>query len=170
MVFGDGSPDSSIFFIGEGPGREEQEQGTPFVGRCGKLLRAMISAIGIPESDKYIANVVKDRPPNNRPPEDTEIEFCVKFLKKQIEIIDPKIIVLLGRTAVKGILPQYKDISLATLRKQSSILGSFTYSGIPVLVTYHPSALLRDSSKKVEAKKDFKMLEEAYKRLKNNEI
>lgn len=161
MVFGDGSLSARILFVGESPGADEQKQGIPFVGRSGKLLRQMISAIEIDKDDFYIANVVKDRPPNNRPPEAEEIEFCVKFLKKQIEIIGPFLIVLLGRTAVKGILPEHSSTPLDQLRQQSKE-GSLAYENKPVIVTYHPSALLRDPSRREKAKDDFRFLQETY--------
>jgi uracil-DNA glycosylase family 4 len=125
MVFGEGNPNAIVMFVGEGPGKEEQETGRPFVGRCGKLLRDMIRAIEIPEEHHYIANVVKDRPPGNRPPENEEIEACSKFLKKQIEIINPKVLVLLGRTAVKALMPNEANTPIGTLR---TFKGHLVYS------------------------------------------
>jgi DNA polymerase len=162
MVFGDGSFDAKIFFTGEGPGADEQRQGIPFVGRSGKLLRKMIEAIGLNREDFYIANVVKDRPPDNRLPEPDEIEFCVKFLKKQIEIIEPKLIVLLGRTAVKGLLPEHKATPLDHLRDQSKELGAFKFNDIPIVVTFHPSALLRDPGRREKAKEDFRYIQNVF--------
>jgi uracil-DNA glycosylase family 4 len=160
MVFGEGNVNAPVMFIGEGPGRDEDISGRPFVGRSGKLLRAMIQAIDL--SDKcFIANIVKCRPPNNRPPEDEEIETCVKFLNKQIEIIAPQLLILLGRTAVKGLVPEHKAIPLDVLRRNSKE-GSIFYNGVPALIMYHPSALLRDPSKKIGAAEDFRFLQKKF--------
>ena len=164
-VFGEGSPDAVIMFIGEAPGRDEQLSGRPFVGRSGKLLRSMISAIDIPDNHHYIANIIKDRPPNNRPPEQEEIEICVKYLNKQIEIITPKLLVLLGKTAVKGLCPTLAHLSMETLRLQSKNLGMINYQNIPAIVTYHPSALLRTPWRKVGAAEDFKFLQLSYRNI-----
>ena len=160
MVFGEGNVDATVMFIGEGPGRDEDISGRPFVGRSGKLLRAMIQAIGLTDRC-FIANIVRCRPPNNRPPEPEEIETCVKFLNKQIEIISPQLLVLLGRTAVKGLVPVYKAIPLDVLRRNSRE-GSIFYNNVPVLITYHPSALLRDPSKKVGTAEDFRFLQKKF--------
>lgn len=156
MVFGEGGIDASVMFVGEGPGAEEQKAGRPFVGRSGKLLRDMIRAVGIPDDHHYIANVVKDRPPNNRPPEPDEIVVCSKFL---IEIIQPKLLVLLGKTAVKGICPDREKESIEKLR---SLKGLLHYEGIPVVVTYHPSALLRTPWRKIAAREDFLFIQQIY--------
>jgi len=166
LVFGEGSPDALVMFIGEGPGREEDETGRPFVGRSGKLLRDMCEAIGITEDYRYIANIVKDRPPKNRDPEKEEIASCIKFLRKQIEIIQPKLLVLLGKTAIKGICPEYKKESVENLRAMTKNPGAITFEDIPVIVTYHPSALLRASWRKVGAKDDFKFLQDIFNSLK----
>jgi len=165
FVFGEGSLQARVMFIGEAPGKDEQRTGRPFVGRSGKLLRQMIAAIEIPETDYFIANIIKDRPPNNRPPEKEEIETCVKFLKKQIEIIEPKILVFLGKTAVKGLCPNLAHLSVEILRQQSKNLGMVSYMDIPVVVTYHPSALLRTPYRKVGAAEDFRFLESAYREM-----
>lgn len=160
MVFGDGNINGRIMFIAEGPGKDEQEQGLPFVGRSGKLLRKLIAAIDLTE-DCYIANIIKDRPPGNRTPKDFEIETCVKFLRKQIEIIEPKLIVLLGRTAVKGLLPDHRSDPLEMMRDQSK-LKAYKFEGIPVVVTYHPSALLRNPGWKEKAKEDFQYIQDQH--------
>jgi DNA polymerase len=154
-VFGEGGSDAKIMFIGEAPGRTENATGRPFVGRSGKLLRAMIQAIGVEEKDFYIANIVKDRPSNNRPPEPDEIEQCVKFLKKQIEIIQPKLLVLLGKTAVKGLLPTLSGNSMESLRTSSKNGGFIQYQNVPCFVTYHPSAILRNPVNKSSYREDF---------------
>ena len=160
MVFGEGNVNAIVMFIGEAPGKDEDLSGRPFVGRSGKLLRAMIQAIGLMDRC-FIANIVRCRPPNNRPPEPEEIESCVKFLDKQIEIISPQLLVLLGRTAVKGLVPEHKAVPLDVLRAASKE-GSLLYKGIPALVTYHPSALLRDPSRKVGSAEDFRYLQKKF--------
>jgi DNA polymerase len=165
MVFGEGSLNARIMFLGEAPGRSEDQSGRPFVGRSGQLLRKMIEAIEIPAEDYYIANIIKDRPPNNRPPEKEEIEACVKFLKKQIEIIGPKIIVLLGKTAVKGLCPSLAQMGMDALRAQSKSLGMVSFQGVPAIVTYHPSALLRTPYRKGGAIEDFRFLQSVYREL-----
>ena len=167
LVFGDGFHDALIMFIGEGPGQKEDETGVPFVGRSGQLLRKMIDAINIFEEDKYIANIVKCRPPNNRAPKKEEIEYCTKFLRKQIEIIKPKLLVLLGKTAVTGLCPTFAKESVERLRSKSKNLGMVTFEDIPAMVTYHPSALLRSPWRKVGAKEDFVFLQKNYVRLIN---
>jgi len=155
VVFGEGSPDAPVVFIGEGPGREEDMSGRPFVGRSGKLLRRMIQAIELDlEKDCFIANIVKCRPPGNRDPEQDEIDLCIKYLKKQLEIIFPNLIVLLGRTAVRGILPQLGDNPMFKLREMKDL----TYEGIRTMVTYHPSALLRGPKWHQNAKEDFEKI------------
>ena len=158
LVFGEGPLNPMVMFVGEGPGKEEDETGRPFVGRCGKLLRNMIIAIGLDlEKEVYIANVVKCRPPSNRPPEPEEIEQCGKLLKKQVEIIRPKRVVLLGKTAVKGLLSEHSKMTIGALRKISPEM--LLFEGIPMKVTYHPSSLLRDPSRKSLAYEDFKEIE-----------
>jgi DNA polymerase len=159
LVFGDGTPDAWIMFIGEGPGADEDREGVPFVGRSGKLLRSMITAVGLTEKDRYIANIVKDRPPGNRDPQREEIKSCIKFLYKQIEIIGPEYLVLLGRTAVKGILPEYVGYSIESLRELSKTRNDLFFNNIPVLVTYHPSALLRNAKLKPKAAEDFRFIQ-----------
>jgi DNA polymerase len=154
LVFGDGSPNAKIMFVGEAPGAEEDQQGLPFVGRSGKLLRKLIAAINLPPEHYYIANILKDRPPNNRPPTPMEIKGCLPILEKQIEIISPKILVLLGKTAVTGIIPEQAEVPMGMLRKES-MNGSMSFKGIPVFITYHPSAILRQPSLKSPYVEDF---------------
>jgi len=167
MVFGEGSPTATVMFIGEAPGRDENESGRPFVGRSGKLLRNMIEAIGIKPEDYYIANILKDRPPNNRDPEPDEMEKCIPFLRKQIEIIKPELLVLLGRIAMRGILPDYVDRSIMHMRNLSKDIGNLSYESIPVIVTYHPSALLRSSGYKAAAREDFLFIKGMFQEIKN---
>ncbi len=158
LVVFDGDINSKIMFIGEAPGKEEDEQGKPFVGRAGKLFNKMLSAINLSRTKIYITNVVPWRPPENRTPTDKEILEFLPFLQKQIEIIKPSIIYLLGATASKAILST--PISLGKLRgkwhKYNSI--KLNYS-IDVLVSYHPAFLLRSPNFKKEAWNDLKMLQ-----------
>jgi uracil-DNA glycosylase family 4 len=137
VVFGVGNPEAELVFVGEGPGEDEDLQGIPFVGRAGQLLTKMIeNGMGIPRKDVYICNVVKCRPPGNRDPEPDEINACEPFLKKQLEIIQPKVIVGLGRFAVQTLLSTKTPIS--------RLRGKWhKYQGIPFMPTYHPSYILR---------------------------
>jgi DNA polymerase len=155
IVFGEGPENPKFLSLAEAPGKEEDSTGRPFVGRAGRLYRQVLQAIGIcPEKDVYMCNILKCRPPDNRVPESSEIGECIKFLLKQIEIISPGLILLLGRTAVKGLLPEYSDVPMNKLRDISKT-GSLSYKNTPILVTYHPSALLHDPSKKICFKEDF---------------
>lgn len=145
IVFGSGNPNAKLVFIGEGPGADEDEQGLPFVGRAGQLLTRMIDGtcerIGLPirRPDVYICNVVKCRPPNNRTPEMDEMEVCGQFLFRQVKVIQPKAICVLGGTAAKALLTP--GVGITRLR------GNWTeWGGIRVMPTYHPSYLLRGYS------------------------
>ncbi|KRQ85805.1 Uracil DNA glycosylase superfamily protein [Caloramator mitchellensis] len=151
VVFGEGNPNSKIMFIGEGPGEEEDRTGRPFVGKAGQLLTKMIEAINLKREDVYIANIVKCRPPNNRVPFDDEADICINYLRKQVAIIKPKIIVCLGATAARHIID--KNIRITKDRGNWVKKGDFL-----IMPTYHPSALLRDPSKKKEAWEDFKKI------------
>jgi len=136
LVFGEGPIVPTLMSVAESPGAEEDASGRPFQGRSGKFYRQLLQAIGLnPEKDVYMTNVVLCRPPNNRPPEDEEINECINFLKKQIEIIQPRIILLLGRTAVKGLFPEYAKTPLDRLRKDSKN-NQLIYQGIKTLVNY----------------------------------
>jgi uracil-DNA glycosylase len=137
FVFGTGNPKADILILGEGPGAEEDEQGLPFVGRAGKLLNDILKAIKFERNDVYIANIVKCRPPGNRTPSPVEMEKCMPYLKKQIDLVDPKLILCVGLTAAHGLLLN-KD-TLTSLRGKV-----FEYEGRKVMVTYHPAALLRN--------------------------
>jgi DNA polymerase len=137
FVFGTGNPNAEVLILGEGPGAEEDEQGLPFVGRAGKLLNDILKAIKFERNDVYIANIVKCRPPGNRTPSPAEMEMCMPYLKKQIELVNPKLILCVGLTAAHGLLLN-KD-SLTSLRGKV-----FEYEGRKVMVTYHPAALLRN--------------------------
>ncbi len=145
VVFGEGNPNATLMFVGEGPGASEDEQGRPFVGRAGMLLTKMIeNVLLIKRSKVYIANIVKCRPPNNRTPLPTEALTCRPYLFKQIEIIKPKIIVALGSTAYHYLTNDTKPIS----KVRGSIIDMKEFKLIP---TYHPSFLLRNPSAKKEA-------------------
>jgi len=151
FVFGVGNPDAELMFIGEAPGRDEDLQGIPFVGRAGQLLTLMIQAIGMKREEVYIANVLKCRPPNNRDPLPAEIEKCEPYLLKQIELIAPKLIVALGRFACVSLLKTTE--SLGSLREKIH-----SYNSVPLIVTYHPAALLRNPSMKKQAWEDLKKI------------
>lgn len=141
LVFGEGDENADLMFVGEAPGAEEDKQGRPFVGRSGQLLTKMIEAMGISREDVYIANVVKCRPPQNRNPDFEEIQVCEPFLKSQIKVIKPKVIVTLGKFAAHSLLQT--EIPISKLR------GEFTdYEGVKLMPTYHPAFLLRNPKMK----------------------
>lgn len=147
-VLGVGDLDPDWLFVGEGPGAEEDIKGEPFVGQAGKLLDNMLAALGIARGRKvYIGNAVKCRPPGNRTPEAGEMAACRPWLERQIALLKPKVIVLLGKAAVHSVL--HDDSSLASLRGRR-----FEYQGIPVVVTYHPAYLLRNLPEKAKAWED----------------
>jgi DNA polymerase len=147
-VFGVGDEKASWLFVGEGPGADEDAQGEPFVGQAGKLLDNMLMAIKLKRGkDVYIGNIVKCRPPGNRTPEADEIATCFPYLQRQIELIQPKIIVALGKTAATALLG--KDATLASLRGRLH-----DYHGIPLIITYHPAYLLRTLTDKAKAWQD----------------
>ena len=158
FVFGTGNPNADVLVIGEGPGAEEDKQGLPFVGRAGKLLTDMLKAIKFEREAVYIGNVVKCRPPENRTPMQDEMETCMPYLKKQCELIKPKLILCLGLTAAKGLLK--KRESLGELRK-----SIFEYEGAKVIVTYHPAALLRNPHWKKDCWEDLKKFRKMYEEL-----
>lgn len=151
LVFGVGNPNADLMFVGEGPGADEDAQGEPFVGRAGQLLNNMIAAMGLRRQDVYIANVVKCRPPGNRTPEREECDTCSPFLLRQIQVINPKVIVALGAVAAKTLLSV--NDSMANLRGRF-----YDFRGIKLAVTYHPAFLLRDPRQKKEAWKDLQMV------------
>lgn len=147
-VLGVGDIHADWLFVGEGPGAEEDERGEPFVGQAGKLLDAMLAAIGLKRGENvYIANAVKCRPPNNRTPEAAETAACWPFLARQIELIRPKLIVALGKPAAQTLLQQE-----VTIAKARGIVHDF--AGIPLIVTYHPAYLLRNLPDKAKAWED----------------
>jgi len=152
-VFGTGSDKDRLVIIGEAPGADEDESGEPFVGRAGQLLTKMLSAIGIERENVFICNVLKCRPPNNRDPLPDEILKCSHYLDKQLELLKPKYILALGRIAALRLLN--KDSTMKELREDIH-----NYKGIPIVVTYHPSALLRNPNWKYPAWDDLKKLKE----------
>ena len=151
IVFGDGDPNARLMFVGEGPGADEDMQGLPFVGKSGQLLNNMIGAMGLSRPQVYIANVVKCRPPANRAPEPVEAGTCTPFLARQMDVVQPEVVVALGATAAMYLLGVKQ--SLASLRgRWHSVRGA------KAVVTYHPAFLLRDPTKKGEAWKDLQMV------------
>lgn len=158
IVFGQGNKKARLMFIGEGPGADEDKQGIPFVGKAGQLMNNAFQALEINREDVYIANIVKCRPPSNRVPEDDEAQTCLNYLRNQVILIKPKIIVLLGSTALKNILG--KEYGITAVR------GNWMEkNGIKYMPTWHPAALLRDENKKIEFWQDLK---EAKKYIDNN--
>ncbi len=158
VVFGSGSIESKIMFIGEGPGRDEDMQGEPFVGRAGQLLDKILNAADFERSKVYICNVVKCRPPDNRLPNPDEVKECGKFLEAQIRLIKPRIIVCLGALASQVVIDPRARIS--------GIRGKwFTRQGVKIMATYHPAALLRNQSYKRPTWEDFKLIRNEYRNL-----
>lgn len=151
-VFGVGAPDAEVLFIGEAPGANEDEQGEPFVGRGGKLLDDMLAMIGLNRQKIYITNSVKCRPPQNRDPLNTEKDACRGFLRRQVELMRPKIIVCLGRISAMEIIKE--DFKITQEHGQF-----FERGGIQMMALYHPAALLRDPHKKPETFEDLKKLQ-----------
>lgn len=151
-VFGEGNPEADWMFVGEAPGFEEDRQGLPFVGRAGQLLNAMLFALGLERGQVYIANVLKCRPPNNRDPMGEEVLCCETYLHRQVELIQPKLIVALGRFAAQSLLKTTQ--SIGKLRKQRFQYGD---TEIPLIVTYHPAYLLRSPMEKRKAWEDLCM-------------
>jgi uracil-DNA glycosylase family 4 len=150
-VFGAGNPRAKVMFIGEGPGRDEDLKGEPFVGRSGQLLTKILQAIGLERKDVYITNMVKCRPPQNRDPLEEEVRCCEHYLVEQIDLIKPRVICALGRIAAQWLLGTKEP--LGSLRVSENL-----YRGTRVLVTYHPAALLRNPDLKRDAWEDFKKL------------
>tara|TARA_B100000287_G_scaffold274484_1_gene258491 strand:- start:3438 stop:4151 length:714 start_codon:yes stop_codon:yes gene_type:complete len=157
FVFGSGDPNADLFLIGEGPGKEEDSKGEPFVGKAGKLLDKILKAIGyFRDNNVFIANVVKCRPPENRNPLLSEVEKCSPYLINQINLIKPKLIVALGKVAGQTLIK--KNMLIKEMRKKT-----FYYNEIPLIVTYHPAALLRNPSLKVDAWEDFQNIRDLLK-------
>ena len=157
-VFGEGNESAKILFIGEAPGRDEDKQGKPFVGRAGKLLTEIISSINLTREDIYIANTVKCRPPNNRNPEEKEVEACSDYLEQQIDLIKPKVIVLLGKIAANRVLKI--DQPIGELRKKIFIIKP---KNIPTIIFYHPAYILRSPKEKKKVWEDLLFLKSVLK-------
>lgn len=155
FVFGVGNPNAHAMLIGEAPGADEDLQGEPFVGKAGKLLNDILKAINLSREDVYIANILKCRPPGNRDPLPAEMETCIPYLHKQIDLIKPKLILCLGRIAANGLLN--KKLTLTSLRE-----NIYEFNGIKVLVTYHPAALLRNPQWKRGCWEDVKKFKKLY--------
>jgi uracil-DNA glycosylase family 4 len=151
VVFGVGNPEADLMFVGEAPGRDEDLQGYPFVGRAGQLLTKIIEAIALKREDVYIANVIKCRPPQNRNPEPDEVETCEPFLFRQIDVIKPKVIVALGKFGAQALLKTLDPIS----RLRGRV---FDYRGAKLIPTFHPAYLLRNPSSKREVWEDMKLV------------
>ncbi|MCK4858609.1 MAG: uracil-DNA glycosylase [candidate division Zixibacteria bacterium] len=158
FVFGDGNPNAEVIFVGEGPGRDEDLQGKPFVGRAGQLLDKILAAIGFNRTQVYIGNIIKCRPPGNRDPQADEMAACMPYLKKQIELMNPAFICCLGRVAAQALLN--------TTTPLGKLRGRFhDLEGRKVLVTYHPAALLRFPQYKHDTWEDVKLLRYEYDKL-----
>ncbi len=151
IVFGVGSPGADLMFVGEAPGADEDEQGIPFIGRAGQLLTKIIEAIDLTRDDVYIANIIKCRPPQNRNPDQDEVDSCEPFLFRQIEVIKPKVIVALGKYAAQTLLKTETPIS----RLRGQVLD---YRGAKLVPTFHPAYLLRNPSSKREVWEDMKLV------------
>jgi DNA polymerase len=158
FVFGVGNPHATLMLIGEAPGVDEDMQGEPFVGRAGQLLNKILEAIKFRREEVYICNILKCRPPNNRSPQPEEVDLCIPYLRKQIEIIQPKLILCLGLVAAENLLGTRE--SLTRLRGQV-----LSYNGIPVMVTYHPAALLRNPQWKRPAWEDVQAVRKLHDKL-----
>lgn len=148
-VFGEGNKNAKIMFIGEGPGADEDIQGRPFVGKAGKLMNMAFEIIGLDRNEVYITNVVKCRPPSNRNPEDDEASMCLNYLRNQVILLKPQIIVLLGNIALKNILG--KEYGITASRGKWVEKKDILY-----MPTWHPAALLRDETKKIDFIRDLK--------------
>lgn len=159
-VFGIGDKNSDWLIIGEAPGADEDLKGEPFVGRAGKLLNAMLLSIGLQRDGVFIANILKCRPPKNRDPKIEEVEACEKYLKQQIALIRPKIILALGRVAAQNLLKS--DTPIGKMRGNSYL---YPDSNLPVVVTYHPAYLLRSPREKRKVWEDLKFAQRIYREL-----
>lgn len=149
IVFGVGNKNAKVMLIGEGPGADEDKNGIPFVGKAGQLMNKALIGLGIQRQELYIANIIKCRPPSNRVPEQDEADACLNYLRNQVILIKPKVIVLLGSTALKNILG--KDYKITSARGKWIERKEILY-----MPTWHPAALLRDENKKIEFWNDLK--------------
>lgn len=157
-VFGAGSQNADLLFVGEAPGDNEDKSGTPFVGRAGKLLNEYLDSVGIDRESVYIANILKCRPPKNRDPKPSEEDACIGFLERQIALLQPKLIVCLGRISAKRLISKSFKIS-------DEHGAWFDFEGTPITAVYHPALLLRDPRKKGEMMTDMQMISNRLKNL-----
>jgi DNA polymerase len=166
VVPGDGNPEAEIMFIGEAPGKKEDELGVPFVGAAGKFLNEMLASIKIKREDIYIANIVKCRPPENRDPLPEEVKACWPWLEKQIEIIDPKLIVTLGRHSMNRFFPEMKisESHGKAFRREMPNIGKRVFYAL-----YHPAAALYNGSMRATLIKDFKKIPKILKQIKKEQ-
>ncbi len=155
FVFGVGNPNADILLVGEAPGAEEDKTGEPFVGRAGKLLTDILKAIDIKREDVFIANILKCRPPNNRTPIPEEVSTCIPYLKKQIDLIKPKLILCLGVTAANGLLNAKNSL----IKMRGNV---YEFHNVKLMVTYHPAALLRNPNWKKECWEDVQKFKKLY--------
>lgn len=156
FVFGIGNENADLLFVGEAPGKNEDLQGEPFVGRAGQLLNQMLNHIHLKREDVYIANILKSRPPNNRDPLPKEVEACIPYLHRQIEIIKPKLLISLGRIAAQNLLKTKEPLS----RLRNKV---WNYVDTPLIATYHPAAILRNMGMLDTALEDFRFIFKTYK-------
>ncbi len=163
VVFGVGDQQAEILFVGEGPGANEDEQGVPFVGKAGMLLDDMLAIIGLDRSKVYIANIVKCRPPGNRDPLNVEQDACIGYLRRQIQLLRPKILVCLGRIAAMRMIDEKFRIT-----KEHGLW--YDVDGMRMMAIYHPAALLRDAGKRPETFDDLKELQREIRRLCTNTV
>lgn len=163
IVIGTGNKQADLMFIGEGPGADEDASGIPFVGKAGKLMNMAFQGVGIKREEVYIANIVKCRPPGNRTPEDDEAMACLNYLRNQVMLVKPKVVVLLGNTALKNILG--KEYGITSARGKW-----IEKKGIWYMPTFHPAALLRDETKKILFWNDLKLVASKIYNLQLNKI
>ena len=161
IVFGEGNKEADLMLVGEGPGADEDMQGLPFVGKAGQLMNKAFQGLALNRKEVYITNIVKCRPPSNRVPEADEATACLDYLRNQVMLVKPKIIVLMGSTALKNVLG--KEYGITSARGKW-----IEQKGIRYMPTWHPAALLRDENKKVEFWKDLKEVVKEYEALKQN--
>lgn len=160
-VIGEGSPDAAVMFIGEAPGKQEAKTGRPFVGAAGRVLDELLESIGLAREQVYITNVVKDRPPDNRDPKEDEIELYAPFLRRQIEIIQPKVIATLGRFAMQFILETFErpeqDRKISSLHGEP-LTAEANYGEVIILPLYHPAVALYRRDQRDTLEEDFRVL------------
>lgn len=165
LVFGEGNPNADVYFIGEAPGFHEDRLGRPFVGQAGKLLNRLIESIGMRREDVYISNVVRFRPPNNRDPEPSEITAFQPYVDREIEIVDPKIIVTLGRFSMNKFLPNEYISKIHGKPRRVKWRGK----DVTVIPMYHPAAALRNGEIMHKIEEDFKVIREVLKKIREEE-